>query len=412
MTEPIVIVGLGAEGIAGLGPVARSAVQAATFLAGGRRHLRLVGPTDAETYPITDNLEGLLTRLARRGPGERCVVLASGDPLFYGVGHRITEAIGRDQVRVETSVSSMQVAFARVGLSWHDAAVASVHGRPLKTVLLPLLGIRKIGLFARDGESPSEVARFFLDRGLDDYDAWVCENLNSAQESVTSAALPDLVGRRFADLNVMVLHRRPSHLAGAGPAEAPPPDPAEGSFARPPEGAALLTHEDIRELVLRRFRGLCEGSIWDIGAGLGGLSVTLARAFPDRELVAVERSATRAEYLRINRSRFEAYNIRVVEGEAPDCLQGEDRPSGIFLGGSGGQLGPILSLVAEHLLPGGRIVANFVGIENLAYALERLRDIGWQTELTQVQLSEGQMLSGLTTLVPRRPVWIIRAERR
>ncbi|MCA1686293.1 MAG: precorrin-6y C5,15-methyltransferase (decarboxylating) subunit CbiE, partial [Planctomycetia bacterium] len=140
MIEPVVIVGLNPEGVSGLGRLASVAVRNAHFVAGGRRHLRLLGPTDAETFAVTDNLDELVGRLAGRGPGERCVVLASGDPLFFGVGHRIIEALGREHVRVETALSSMQLAFARVGLSWHDATIVSVHGRPLKPTLLPLLG--------------------------------------------------------------------------------------------------------------------------------------------------------------------------------------------------------------------------------------------------------------------------------
>ena len=403
MSEPVVIVGLGADGLDGLSPRALVAVRGASFLAGGRRHLRLIGPTVAETFPITDNIEALVGRLACRGPEERCVVLASGDPLFFGIGHRILEALGRDQVRVEASISSMQLAFARVGLSWHDAAIASVHGRPLKPTLLPLLGHPKIGLFTRDGDSPSEIAGFFLAHGLQgEYDTWVCENLNSPDEAVIPSTLSDLIGRRFDDLNVLVLCRQTT----------PPgviPVPRDDAFAVPQTGPVLLTHQDIRALVLRRFRGLGAGPIWDIGAGLGGVSVELARQFPDNEIVAFERSPVRLEFLRTNRRKFEAFRVRVVEGEASECLIGEESPVGVFLGGSGGKLDAILGLVTEKLRPGGRFVANFVGLENLASVLDRLRRVGWPSELTQVQVSEGRPLAGLTTLVPERPVWIVTA---
>src|SRR6476620_7014358 len=114
MSHHIAIVGLGADGVAGLSSWALSALRSATFLAGGRRHLRLVGPTSAETFTITNNLVDLVDRLKRRGQDERCVVLGSGDPLYYGIGQCVILSLGRDQVRVEPSVSSMQLAFARV----------------------------------------------------------------------------------------------------------------------------------------------------------------------------------------------------------------------------------------------------------------------------------------------------------
>jgi precorrin-6Y C5,15-methyltransferase (decarboxylating) len=405
----VVIVGLGAEGPSGLTPRARDALDAATFLAGGRRHLALIGPTGAETFAIGNNLAELVERLRGRGPGERCVVLASGDPLCYGIGHRLGGALGRDQVVVEPAVSSLQLAFARAGISWHDAAIASVHGRPIAETLLPLLGRPKIGLFTQDGGSPSAVAAYFLDRGPAGYRAIVGENLGAADERLTEAPLPDLIGRSFDDLNFLILLRGPSEtLAPLPRGLACPPD---AQFAQPEGGPVLLTHLDVRSAVLARFWGLPDGPVWDVGAGLGGVAIGLARSFPDREIVAVERSSARVAFLRINRARFEAYNLRIVEGSAPECLEGEGgpAPAGVFVGGTGGALDPILALAGERLRPGGVLVANFVGLENLARALDRLRGAGWSPEVTQVSIGHGRPLAGLTVLAPERPVWVVRA---
>ena len=334
------------------------------------------------------------------------MVIASGDPLFYGVGHYLGVALGREQIAVEPGVSSMQLAFARAGLAWHDAEVASIHGRPLAAALLPLLGRPKIGLFTRDGASPAEVAAFFADRGLDDYDAWVGEDLGSAAERVTACRLPALVGRAFAPLNVLILVRD---------ALPPPAHPAAGIpdhlFSGPQEGPHLLTHADVRAVTLARFRDLPPGPLWDVGAGLGGVAVELARAFPGREVVAVERAEAQLAHLRANRVRFGAYNLRVIAGEAPGALADEPNPAGVFLGGSGGRLDAILDLVAERLAARGVLVANFVGLENLTGCLGRLRAAGWPAEVCQVQVSHGRPLGGLTTFVPLRPVWVVRAAR-
>jgi precorrin-6Y C5,15-methyltransferase (decarboxylating) len=172
-----------------------------------------------------------------------------------------------------------------------------------------------------------------------------------------------------------------------------------------------LTHADVRAIVLARFRELPEGSLWDVGAGLGGVAVELARAFPRREVVAVERSAERSGFLAINRARFGAYNLRLIAGEAPEALDHAGRPSGVFLGGSGGRLRDILALVLDRLLPTGRLVATFVGLENLAETMEALKRAGWPAAITQAQLSHDAPLAGLTTLVAQRPVWILRAIR-
>jgi precorrin-6Y C5,15-methyltransferase (decarboxylating) len=405
--QPVVIVGIEGDGPATLLPRVRAWLDAATFLAGGRRHLELIGPGSIETFTITNNLQDLADRLRRRGPEERCVVLASGDPLFFGIGHFLGESLGRDQIVVEPAVSSMQRAFARLGLAWHEASIASIHGRPLARTLLPLLGRAAIGLFTQDGGSPAEVASFFLDRDLDDYDAWVGENLGTGFETVTACSLIELADRQFGALNVLILRRR----GEAAVERDDPPGIPDTGFARPDVGPVLLTHADVRVLVLARFRHLPEGPLWDIGAGLGGVAVELARAFRGREVVAVERADEQLVYLRANRLRHAAYNLRLIADEAPECLAKEEPPAAVFVGGSGGRLDAILDLCLDRVLAGGTLAATFVGLENLMRTLGRLGGAGWTTDVTHVQIAPSQPLAGLTTFVPQRPVWLVRSVR-
>jgi precorrin-6Y C5,15-methyltransferase (decarboxylating) len=415
VNRPVVIVGIGADGLPGLSPRARAAIESATFLAGGERHLDLVGPppikVEVERFTIRTNLPELVDRLRARRAEERCVVLASGDPLFYGIGHLLGQSLGTDQIVVEPSLSSLQLAFARAGVSWHDAAVATVHGRPLQDALLPILGKPKVGLFTQGPFSPSAVASFLIGRGLSDYDAIVGENLGAENEHVWKFPLPELVGREFAPLNVLILLRHSGaipepDLTGASAVGIP-----DALFAQPEAPPILLTHADVRAIVVGRFWGLPSGPLWDIGAGLGGVAVSLARGFPTREIVAVERSADQAAYLHTNRLRFGAYNMRVVFGTAPACLEGEADPAGVFLGGSGGALEAILDRILRCLVPRGILVANFVGLENLGQCLKRLREAGWPFQVTEASISRSQNLAGLTTLVPDRPVWVVRAGR-
>lgn len=407
MTEPVLVLGLGADGLDSLGPRSRRRLEAATFLAGGRRHLALVGPASAETFVLANNVAELVERLRRRRPGERCVVLASGDPLCFGIGRTLLERLGADQVVVEPAVSSLQLAFARAGLGWTDAALASVHGRPRDAVLLPLLGRPKIGLLTSDGDDPARIAEFFLARGLNGYLAWVGEDLGGPGERVTRLPIRELAGARFGDLNVVILLRTDAPPDGTPPVVGIPDE----RFATPDSGPVLLTHADVRAVTLARFRDLPAGPIWDVGAGLGGVAVELARAFRDREVVALEREPSRVARLRENRSRFGAFNLRVVEGQAPEALAREATPAAAFLGGSGGRLDAILTLLLDRLVPGGVLVANYVGLENLALTLHRLRAARWEPDVTQLQISHAAPLAGLTTLRPQRPVWIVRSSR-
>jgi precorrin-6Y C5,15-methyltransferase (decarboxylating) len=411
MSRPVHILGIGADGIDGLSHRARAALAEATFIAGGTRHLDLVGPRGVETFAITNNLPALAERLKGRGPDERCVVLGSGDPFYYGIGTFLRVRLGTDLFIVEPAVSSMQLAFARFGWPWQLATIASVHGRPLAPTLFPLLGRWVIGLFTQDGSSPAAVAEFFLARGLDDYSACVCEDLGTADERVMHFDIADLPGRRFRDLNILILSRKESGDCNetGTPLDNRVSLPPDDHFARPDAGPVLLTHADVRAVTLGRFHHVLPGPLWDIGAGLGGVAVGLANRFRDREVVAVERSPVQAEYLRTNRRRFRAWNLKIVEGTAPEALVEEEPPAGVFLGGSGGRLDPILGLVRDRLRDGGIFVANFVSLENLNRTLERLRDWGWAPSLSQVQVSQGETLAGLTTLAPQRPVWIVGA---
>jgi precorrin-6Y C5,15-methyltransferase (decarboxylating) len=417
MAHPIDIIGIGADGPAGLRPDLVDRIHSADFLAGGERHLRYFPSFIAERFILRDNLSDLVSELQRRFATQRCVVLASGDPLFYGIGTSLAGMLGHQAVRIEPAISSMQLAFARAAVPWQDAALASIHGRDLRATLLPLLGRRRIGLFTLDGDSPAAVARFFLLHGLNDYEAVVGENLGSPEERVTRwANLRELATQRFASLNYVVLRRTHSPLSFAELERnrALVPGVPDDAFERPDNLPEMMTRQEVRSVLLAKLAGLTEpgDSVWDVGAGLGTVAIEIAVLRPHVEVVAVERDPLRANFLRRNRERFDAYNIRAIEGVAPAVLAREtERPRLIFIGGSGDNFGPILELAAARLLNGGRILANFVTLENLALMLQRLREWRWQFEVTEVHVARSDSLANHTGLKPMRGVFIVRTDK-
>jgi precorrin-6B C5,15-methyltransferase / cobalt-precorrin-6B C5,C15-methyltransferase len=417
MSAPIHVIGVGADGPAGLQPEQVERILGAAFLAGGERHLACFPQARGERFVIKGNLGPLSEELLRRHPRGPCVVLASGDPLFYGVGKYLVAVLGRENVRVEPALSSMQLAFARAGLPWEGAALASVHGRDLRKALLPLLGRWVIGLFTHDGDSPAAVARFFLARGLGHYEATVGENLGAAEERVSRFGhLEELTGRRFGPLNYLVLNRA---LLPVDPAEvernrAFVPGVPDELFTRPESGPEVMTRQEVRAVALAKLLLPTQpgATVWDVGAGLGTVSVEVAVLRPDVEVVAVERDLERANLLRTNRERFGAYNVRVLRGAAPEALREEqERPRLIFLGGSGGRLAELLPFLTERLQEGGRLVGAFVTLENLGLALQHFRGLGWPLEVTEVQVARSDALAGLTGLRPQRGVFLLRADK-
>ncbi len=235
--------------------------------------------------------------------------------------------------RSSRALSSLQLAFARTAHSWHDAAIASIHGRPVASVLLPLLGVPKIGLFTQDGSSPRRSPRF-LDAVSTTTRPGVCERLRTPNERVITLEIQDLLNQRFHDLNFLVLIRRGVEQDGTSSdhARCRPVVPADDRFAQPATGPVLLTHQDVRAVVLSRFEEIPRS---DLGPGRGawGVSIGLANQFPGREVVAVERSPTQLEYLQVNRRRFNAWNLRIVPGTAPDAILEEPAPAAVFVGG-------------------------------------------------------------------------------
>ena len=416
MTHPIDIIGIGADGPAGLRAELLDRIRRAEFLAGGERHLALFPHGGGSRFTVRDNLVGLLEELDKRQATQRCVVLASGDPLFFGIGTYIIRVLGADRVRVEPALTSMQLAFARAGMSWQDAALASIHGRDRRTNLLPLLGKRKIGLFTQDGRSPAQVARFFLQFGAPEYEAVVGEHLGGADERVSRfPSLEALAEQDFAPLNYLILQRKgyPVDAADVTRCRSFVPGVPDGVFARPPDDQ-VMTKQEIRAIVLSKIAGVLHAgdTVWDVGAGLGTVAVEIAVLRPDVEVIAIERDSLRAGFLRTNRARFDAYNIRVLEGTAPAALESEkDSPRLVFLGGSGSHLPAILTEAEKRLRLGGRLLANFVTLEHFVNTFGRFASKGWSTDVTEIHVARRDSLGGQTGLKPMRGVFMVCAEK-
>lgn len=409
--NPIDIIGMGADGAAGLRPDALERIRSADFLAGGERHLQYFA-AGKDCFTIRNNVAELAAELGKRR-GQHCVVLASGDPLFFGIGSILVEKLGPDSVRLEPALSSMQLAFARAGMSWQNAVLASVHGRPARATLLPMLGRRKIGLFTADGTGPAQVADFFLGFGMEEYEAVVGEMLGSVSEKISRwPSLVGLQGQQFAPLNYLVLRRtaHPARLAVEAAQRSLVPGAPDRAFAR--SAGAVATRQEVRAVVLAQLGGLLRrgDTFWDIGAGTGTVGIEVAVLRPGIEVIAVERDPQRGEILRENRLRFGAFNVRLIEGTAPEALEGEKRrPRVIFIGGSGKQLPAILDLAGLRLAPGGRLLATFVTLENLATTLHWLRAHNWPTRVTHLQVARSDALAGLTGLRPQRGVYLVSA---
>jgi precorrin-6Y C5,15-methyltransferase (decarboxylating) len=364
--EKVFIIGIGDDGLEGVTSSARQLIQRAKLLIGPEHTLRLVPAQGGERLAVGANLEALVERLASATQGP-IVMLASGDPLFYGVARYLCDRLGKDRFEVVPHVSSMQLAFARVKESWEEAYLTNLANHSLESVLEKIRVAEKVGLFTTEVASPAKICRALLDHRIDYFTAYVCENLGSPDERVTHGELADLVELEFAPLNVMVLVRKPNV----------PDRPSEAighrRFGNPDEvflqskpKQGLLTPAEVRAIALAQMDLGPRSVVWDIGAGSGSVAIEAAQLAADGTTYAIEMDADDHELIRANAERFHVKNLVPVLGRAPEAWATLPDPDSIFAGGSGREISRLVDLAYERLRSHGRLVANVGSLENLA----------------------------------------------
>lgn len=403
---PVVIVGMGDNGAESLSREQLRRVAEAEVLIGGERHLSFFADNPAEKFAIRDNLKELAARL--QAETRRVVVLASGDPLFYGVAGYLAGKIGRDRLEVLPGVSSMQLAFAQIKQTWQDAVLASCHARPIEDVIDLVRDAKKVGLFTDDTNTPARIARELLKAGIGGFRAYVCENLGGADQRVSDCRLDELVDRSFGPLNVLVLVKE---------ADAPLAADRDWTFGIPEEAffqrqplKGLITKTEVRVLSLSKMRLRPGNVVWDIGAGSG--SVAIEAALLGARVWAVEKNRDDCDIIRRNLEKFgpkfSGGSVDVVHGLAPAALADLPEPDAVFIGGSGGELVEIVGLCRKRLVLGGRLVVNLATIENLA-ALAGAE--GGPGDVTLVQVSRSRPILDMHRFEALNPVWIVAWEK-
>jgi precorrin-6Y C5,15-methyltransferase (decarboxylating) len=412
----IAVIGMEGDGLDHLTPDSRRRIAAADLLMGGERHLGRLPGSSAERIAIGSNLKEIAERaLSGLKEGKRVVVLASGDPLFYGIGAFLIKRIGKERVEVVPAVSAMQLAFARVKEPWQEAALVSLHAKPIENLLPALEEKGLIGLFTDETNTPDAIARFLLERGHADWNGWVCEHLGGVEEWVGAVTLEEMARGRFAPLNVVILKReKPPDASGADR-----PVRWEGAFGIPDDlfvyrkpKAGLITKKEIRVMSLAEM-GLHPDSVtWDIGAGSGSVSIELARLCPEGRVFAIEKNREDFELIERNMRRFGIGNVTAVCERAPAGLEHFPDPDAVFIGGSGGEMEEILSICTARIKPRGRIVANLITMENLHHFSHFFKEVPWEVSYTLAQVSRSKPILEMVRYEALNPITLAVAKRK
>jgi precorrin-6Y C5,15-methyltransferase (decarboxylating) len=386
----IYILGVGSDGVQGLTSHARELLMAADLVLGSDHALSLVPDLKAERVAIGSDLQEAVRLLEREAGRRRIVVLASGDPLFYGVARYLCDRLGKDRFEVLPHVSSMQLAFARVKESWEDAYLTNLATHPLDEVIDRIRTAEIVGLFTSETASPPVVAQALLERGIDYFHAYVCENLGSPNERVTQGELAEIAGMEFAPLNVMILKRQPGRpderRATSRFRRFGNPDDV---FAQSRPKSGLITQAEVRAISLAQLDIQPTSIVWDIGAGSGSVAIEAAQLAEHGVVYAIEQDAADYHLIVANAEMFGVKNVRAVHGTAPAVFAGLPRPGAIFVGGTGKEAARLLEAAYAALRPGGRMVVNVATLEALSAAYETLKALAGSVDALLVQVARG-----------------------
>jgi len=351
---------------------------------------------------------------------QKVVVLATGDPLCHGIANYLKKKIGLSKLDIRPNVSALQLACARVGVSWQDAYICSIHSKdagewaanPSKEHgLYPLfkacLQHRKIIVFTSPENNPARIARMLVAEGMgDDFDMIVAENLLQESESIIAdLSVSDLAGQDFSDLNMVILERKEKLekpvLLGL----------EDNSFNQRKPEKGLITKREVRAVSLALMQLQSNSIVWDIGAGSGSVGLEAARLCPNGWVYAVEKNVADFEIAKSNQKNMNIHHYTLIHNKAPQGMDAWQSPDAVFIGGSGGELGELIRLILSRLNDGGHLVMNFVTIENLSAAVEALKamDVAWS--VTQMQVSRSKPILHMHRMAAENPVWIVSVEK-
>jgi precorrin-6Y C5,15-methyltransferase (decarboxylating) len=401
------VMGVGIDGRESLGASDLKALLKSDILVGSKRHLDSFPDFEGERLAL-GKLSLTLEKIDAAVEEKKSVaLLATGDPCLFGIGPMIVGRYGKRLVRISPNVSVVQEAFSRLGESWNDLRILSVHGRGMGDALEKILESPKTAVFTDAVNTPDRIAKELLKRRADGFSAHLFERLGTPDEKITRGSLKAVADKKFDPLNLMVLIKdgvplpalRSARLAHGLPDDAFSSD-------------NMITKEEVRAVTMAKLQVEENSVVWDIGAGCGSVSIEAGMAATGGVVYAIEKNDVRAGFIAENIKKFGLSNVRLVKGLAPAGLKGLPRPDRVFVGGGGRDMKKILSSVSKKILPGARVVVNAVTVETLTTATDFFSGGGWEVETVSVSVSRTKKAGESSVFSALNPVFTIRAMRK
>lgn len=395
MSPWLTVVGIGEDGFSGLGKNARRALLGATRVVGGQRQLDLLPAcirAERQAWPSPFSLAPVQTLR-----GEPVCVLASGDPMLFGVGASLARVVPHEEMLVLPSPSSFSLAAARLGWALQDVVTLSVVARPVAALNAHLHSGVRLLVLSNDGSSPASVAALLRERGFGPSRLCVLEHLGGPAERRIEASAEDWNDPTIAALNLIAIeciaspHAQPLSRVGGLP---------DSAFKHDGQ----LTKRDVRAITLARLAPLPGQLLWDVGAGSGSIGIEWMRTYPSCRALAIEADSGRQQLIEHNRDALGVPGLQLIRGKAPQALAGLEHPDAIFIGGGVTREG-VLDTCWQQLKPGGRLVANAVTLQSETLLMSwRERHGG---ELTRIHIAQAQPLGDFDTWRQALPITLL-----
>ena len=397
MSPWLTVVGIGEDGYKGLGRNARHALLQARQVFGGARQLALLPPciqAEQRQWPSPFSLSPVLEQR-----GAPVCVLASGDPMLFGVGASLSKHVPLAEMRVIPAPSSYSLAAARLGWALQDVVTLSVVARPVAALNAHLQNGLRLLVLSNDGSSPAAIAAQLRDRGFGPSRMIVLEHLGGSAERQIEGTAGEWNATDIAALNLVAIECR------AQP-DALRLSPLGGLADEAFRHDGQLTKRDVRAITLARLAPVPGELMWDVGAGCGSIGIEWMRAHSTCRAIAVEADEGRQHLIEFNRDALGVPGLQLIRGRAPDALEGLEQPDAIFIGGGVTREG-VLHACWQNLRSGGRLVANAVTLQSEAMLVNWREQHGG--ELTRIHLAHAKPLGEFDTWRQALPITLLEA---
>lgn len=393
MTKWLTILGMGEDGLAGLSSRARTLIDGAEVIVGSTRLFGLIGETKAERHEWPQPFSAVIDRI-KPLRGRATVVLATGDPLNYGVARKLMEIVPFAEMEIVPHLSSFSLAAARMGWPLGDCDTITLHGRPAANLEAFIQPDARILALTADASTIQEVARRLCARGYGPSDITVLENMGGPRESRATFRADEALPRAFSDLNTLAIH---CHAKPGAALLSRVPGLPDDAYLHDGQ----LTKREVRAATLAALGPYPDALLWDVGAGSGSIAIEWMRAARGARAIAFESHAERLKMIGENADRLGTPRLTVIAGVAPASLKGQPRPDAVFIGGGMGVPGVFEESWAA-LKPQGRMVANVVTLEGELHLVDLQEKHGG--ELVRIEVSHLDRIGSLRALKPRMPV--------